>query len=91
VGLDGPTAGQRFDLELAGASIGRDSGSQIAVNDGSVSRKHAYLREEAAGFVIRDEGSANGVFVNGSRITEQVLRTGDTVQIGRVRFRFEER
>ena len=41
------------------------------------------------GFVIRDQGSSNGTFVNGARVTEAPLRPGDEVSIGGTRFRFE--
>jgi pSer/pThr/pTyr-binding forkhead associated (FHA) protein len=39
---------------------------------------------------VTDLGSSNGVFVNGVRIGgSQPLRSGDEVQIGNTRFRFE--
>ena len=36
-----------------------------------------------------DEGSSNGIYVNGARVTEALLRPGDEVSIGNTRFRFE--
>lgn len=91
VGLDGPAAGQRFDLSNGSMTVGRDAANTIVIADPSISRRHATLQEEVAGYVIKDEGSANGVYVNGQRVSEQPLQPGDTVQIGRVRFRFEDR
>lgn len=90
VGLDGPSAGQRFDLDPAGMSVGRDSSNQIVIQDPSISRRHATIREDLSGYVIRDEGSANGIYVNGQRVSEQRMRAGDTVQVGRIHFRFED-
>ncbi len=90
VGLDGPTAGQRYDLNQGAASIGRDAGNQIVINDPSISRRHASIQLQGEGFVLRDEGSANGIFVNGHKVEGQSLRPGDTVQIGRVRFKFDD-
>lgn len=89
VGLDGPTRGQRFDLTSTGASVGREAGNEIVIADPSVSRRHAFLEQRGTVFVLRDDGSANGVFVNGQKVDEQPLRTGDTVQIGRIRFRYD--
>jgi len=45
---------------------------------------------EGGQFVIYDEGSSNGTFVNNVRVERQPLRAGDVVQIGSTRFRFEE-
>jgi len=90
VGLDGPTAGQRYDLNQGAASIGRDDANQIVINDPSISRRHASILQQGEGFVLRDEGSANGIFVNGHKVEGQSLRPGDTVQIGRVRFKFDD-
>jgi len=48
-----------------------------------VSRKHAQLIIYETGQVlIKDLGSSNGTFVNGNRISEQVLTAGDIVKCG---------
>jgi pSer/pThr/pTyr-binding forkhead associated (FHA) protein len=41
--------------------------------------------------VVRDAGSLNGVYVNGLRVDEAVLSSGDLVQVGRYRLIFLER
>jgi hypothetical protein len=54
------------------------------MNNDDVSRKHAVLYKDATGsVVIEDLGSTNGTFVNGNRVTKQVLRAGDKVTITR--------
>ena len=40
------------------------------------------------GFTIKDLGSQNGTFVNGHRVTDQVLDDGDTIEVGSVKFVF---
>ena len=37
---------------------------------------------------IRDSGSANGVYVNGRRVTRETLADGDQVTIGKAKFRY---
>lgn len=65
--------------------IGRDAGNQIIINDKLVSRHHAQLTVSENGEVtIKDLGSSNGTFVNGNRITEMFLNTGDIVKCGPV-------
>ena len=58
--------------------------------DDYVSSRHALIEPRADGLWIRDEGSTNGTFVNGARVTsERQLRTGDIVRIGQTDFRVE--
>lgn len=92
VGVSGIYAGHVFELGLGFGTktIGRESSSDVAlVNDSTTSRRHATITISADGYFIRDEGSSNGTFVNGARITEQKISPGDEIQIGGTRFRFE--
>lgn len=45
--------------------IGRDPHNELVLSDDRVSRNHAQIRQEAGGYVIHDQGSTNGTFVNG--------------------------
>lgn len=66
-------------------TIGRDASNQIVLNDTQVSRQHAQLSIMNNGqVIIKDLGSSNGTFVNGNRITECYLNTGDIVKCGSV-------
>jgi len=89
----GAYSGSIFPLALngAGITIGREPTNAIALtNDTTVSRRHASIRMENGTCTVTDEGSSNGVFVNGVRISgSQDLRPGDELQIGNTRFRFE--
>ncbi len=78
----GPDAGRRY--ALAGpARIGRDPENEIQLQDGQVSRQHAHLEPEGDAFYLADLGSANGTYVNGTRIAQSVwLAPGDTIQVG---------
>ncbi len=70
--------------------IGRDESNPIPLPlDTTVSRKHAAITNAGGTVTVADQGSSNGTFVNGVKITEQVLKPGDEVQIGSSRFRFE--
>jgi len=90
VGTQGTYSGRIFEITSESVTIGRDQGNSIALaEDSTVSRRHATITKTDSEYTIRDEGSSNGTFVNGARITEQKLRPGDEVQIGGTRFRFE--
>jgi pSer/pThr/pTyr-binding forkhead associated (FHA) protein len=80
--------GREYLVPPSGLRIGRDAGADIVVPGNDVSRHHADLSVEPAGYVLRDL-SANGVFVNGARAGDaHPLRRGDVIRIGPEEFRF---
>jgi hypothetical protein len=59
------------------------------LDDPSVSPVHARLREENGGFILSDERSVAGTWVNFEQITApRRLQHGDLLQIGRLSYRF---
>ncbi len=89
VGLDGALAGQRFVVPPTGLTVGREIDNALVVPDLSVSRHHARIALENGALVVYDLNSTNGVYVNEQRVQQQVLRAGDVVRFGMVRFRVE--
>ena len=77
---------QEYLLEKPETSIGRAPNSDILLSkDKLTSRRHATIRYENGGYVLRDERSANGTFVNGQQLEElspRLLQDGDHVGIG---------
>jgi len=63
-------------------TIGRASDADIVLNDISVSRKHAEIFIEGDKFEIRDSGSKNGIYLNGSKIENSLFELGDEIAIG---------
>jgi len=84
----GPNAGSRFPLHQAVTSAGRDPGSDIFLDDVTVSRRHAEFRLETSEFQVVDVGSLNGTYVNREPVDSAVLANGDEVQIGKFRLVF---
>jgi pSer/pThr/pTyr-binding forkhead associated (FHA) protein len=84
----GPNAGSRFLLDSELTTVGRHPGSDIFLDDVTVSRRHAEFYRHGAGFVVRDVGSLNGTYVNRERIEETSLSDGDEVQVGKFRLTF---
>lgn len=71
--------------------IGRGSDNEITLDTKHVSRYHAVLLAGPVNTSIEDLNSTNGVFVNGKRVTRQVLNNGDRVSIGKTQFRYTVR
>jgi len=78
-----------FDLVPPRVSIGRTPDNDLLVRESYISRNHAVIRLGPDSAVIEDLASRNGVFVNGRRVTRELLRDGDVVVLGKARFRFE--
>ena len=80
--IQGFDQGQRFELRPDQISVGRDAGNTIQLHDDEVSRQHAELRRVEDGYQLIDCTSSNGTFINAESIDQQLLRSGDRVQIG---------
>ncbi|MEX2553704.1 MAG: FHA domain-containing protein [Actinomycetota bacterium] len=79
----GPDAGTNFFLEKDVVTCGRDAGSDIFLDDVTVSRRHAEIRRNGNEFTIVDSDSLNGTFVNRNRVEKAPLSNGDEIQIGK--------
>jgi serine phosphatase RsbU (regulator of sigma subunit) len=64
-------------------SIGRRETNDLRLGGSEVSREHAEIRVEAGMFMLRDRESRYGTFVNGDRITDTEIRSGDRIRLGR--------
>jgi ABC transport system ATP-binding/permease protein len=84
-----PTA--RMKLPAKALRIGREPDNDVVLSDLNVSRHHAELRKSPTGsYEIVDLGSHNGTFVNGQRVSSQVLTEQDLVSIGNSTFRLKD-
>lgn len=71
------------DLMRDEYAIGRDVMNTVRLTERNISRKHAVLRRNGSGWLVRDSGSYNGCFVNGVRVAgEEPLKHGDLLQLG---------
>jgi pSer/pThr/pTyr-binding forkhead associated (FHA) protein len=84
----GPNAGSTFLLEADVTAAGRDPGSDVFLDDVTVSRKHAQIRRTDDGWFVHDIGSLNGTYVNRERVDVTKLASGDELQIGKFKLVF---
>jgi hypothetical protein len=87
----GGRAGETFHPESAETTIGRSPDCGIFLDDVTVSRKHAVLRNRDGVFTVEDQGSLNGTFVNRKRVESAQIDDGDELQIGKYRLTFLDR
>lgn len=74
-------------------TIGRAPANDLVIDEHfmdwqTVSREHARIERAGEDFIVVDMDSRNGVYVNGQRTGENLLREGDVVSFGRVQFVF---
>ncbi|MBL8937686.1 MAG: FHA domain-containing protein, partial [Archangium sp.] len=85
---EGKEAGREFLFDQSSVVIGRTPECDVILYDAGVSRRHARIFDEGAGFHIEDLGSSNGTIVNGSKVGKQSLKDGDSITLGPVKFTF---
>src|SRR4051812_19967767 len=69
--------------------VGRHQECDVQIPSRKISRKHCCIAQVSDYVVVKDLNSTNGIRVNGERLPEIVLRHGDELTIGNVRYRLE--
>ncbi len=80
--IRGMDQGTRFELEGPMIRVGRDASNNIQLHDTEVSRHHAEIRCLDNSYAISDLNSSNGTYVNGQRVKQYPLNSGDQLQMG---------
>ena len=62
--------------------IGRDNDCQICVDHPAVSRQHALLERRGSHWLLSDDSSTNGLWWQGRRVQQLLLRDGDSLRFG---------
>ena len=83
----GPSRGKAVVVAGKLTTIGRRPNNDIVLAGRGVSNRHAEIRRGPDGFVLVDEGSRNGTFLNGRLVLRAPIRPGDEIQIGRTTIR----
>lgn len=87
--LKGTNQGKIFKINLPTTSLGRDKGSNIHLNDKTISRKHCLLINSISTITLIDLQSSNGTLINGERVEKKKLTHGDKINIGHTLLKFE--
>lgn len=84
----GGRAGDSFVLDGDRFTVGRDTDSDVFLDDVTVSRNHAVIVRRGDGLFIDDLGSLNGTYINRRRIESHELVDADELQIGKFKLTF---
>lgn len=73
-------------------SVGRSADNDIPILDPFCSGHHAYIYPKDDGYVVRDNNSKNGTFLNGKKVQAEIeLKKSDEILIGSTRIIFDDR
>jgi pSer/pThr/pTyr-binding forkhead associated (FHA) protein len=81
--------GRSHELKVDRTTIGRVEDNTFQIADQSVSSHHCEVHLQGNDILIRDLNSTNGTFINDAKITEQVLKPGQTLRLGQVELKLE--
>ena len=87
----GAMAGSRWVVSTDSVTLGRAKDCEVVLSEREVSRYHARIERDAAGYLVRDLGSRNGTHVNGESVRglPYRLRDGDEIELaGALRISF---
>lgn len=88
VAVDGPSRGKKLSLNKNLIKIGKRETNDMVLIDKTVSRNHLEIEYSADSFLLRDLGSTNGTFLNGSKVKEAYLSPGDLIKVGNTTLEF---
>lgn len=81
---------KKIELEEGEVIIGRSPQCNIQIEVENVSRQHARILFSNEEYQIQDLGSTNGVYVNGIKVEQCILRDHDQIDVGGVKLLFSE-
>ncbi len=71
-------------------NIGRDEKNDIKLDGLQISNRHARLVKNSNGISVEDLNSTNGVYLNGQRVSRQLITPTDALQIGSFQIRLDQ-
>ena len=82
--------GTSHDLKVDRTTIGRVEDNTFQIADASVSSHHCEILQKGAEVVVKDLDSTNGTFINGEKVSEATLKSGQTLRLGQVELQLLE-
>jgi CheY-like chemotaxis protein len=84
-----PFGGVIHQLGESWTTIGRADSNMFQIAEGSISGRHCEVKARGDELVVRDLNSTNGTFIGGSRVSEGIVKFGQTFRLGNIDLRFE--
>ncbi len=88
IGISSDVVGTQYILRKDKVEIGRRPSSDIVLTESSVSSMHAQIVQSEGEWKVLNLLSSNGTFVNGEKVINQVLKSGDLIAFAGSEFVF---
>jgi pSer/pThr/pTyr-binding forkhead associated (FHA) protein len=88
--FDGQLQGECLLDDKFEVKVGRAAGNDIVIDNAAVSRLHCILQEINKRWTVTDANSSNGIFVNGEKVKQHILRHQDRVVVGKHTLLFDQ-
>jgi pSer/pThr/pTyr-binding forkhead associated (FHA) protein len=85
VGMTGRTQ----ELKAEKTTIGRVEDNTFQIAEPSVSSHHCEILLRGKDVVVKDLNSTNGTYINGEKVTENVIKPGQILRLGQIEMRLE--
>ena len=87
--LSAGMTGRTQELKADKTTIGRVEDNTFQIAEPSVSSHHCEVVLRGKDVVVVDLNSTNGTFINGEKITEQVIKPGQILRLGKIELRLD--
>ncbi|MEK6238113.1 MAG: FHA domain-containing protein [Planctomycetales bacterium] len=84
--VEGQASRPEIELLEFPLKIGRTRAADLPIAHPLISREHCEIHEIDGALVVRDNGSANGTYINDEPILEEILKPGDRLRVGPLTF-----
>jgi len=81
--------GRSHELAVDRTTVGRVEDNTFHILDASVSSHHCEILLRGTEVLIRDLNSTNGTFINNEKVSESVLKPGQTLRLGQVEIKLD--
>jgi pSer/pThr/pTyr-binding forkhead associated (FHA) protein len=81
--------GRTHELKVERTTIGRVEDNTFQIAEPSVSSHHCEVLLRGNDIVVHDLDSTNGTFINGEKVSQKELKSGQILRLGQVELRLE--
>ena len=81
--------GRTYELKVDKTTVGRVEDNAFQIAEPSVSSYHCEILLRGDQVVVKDLDSTNGTFINGQKISESPLKSGQILRLGQLEMRLE--
>src|SRR5882757_8700801 len=87
--LSAGMTGRTHELKVDKTTIGRVEDNTFQIAEPSVSSHHCEILLRGTEVLVKDLNSTNGTFINGEKVSETVLKPGQTLRLGQIEMKLE--